>query len=135
LKLDISEDLGSFGFGEFAPLAWGEVPGEMELADSDAYEAEGWKADAGGHFADLAVAAFVEDEFDPTGRDVLTEADGRIARGKVGVYTFGFGRECYFSFDDDTLAQFLQCIIRYPPFDLRPISAGMGVFWIEKFGV
>jgi hypothetical protein len=101
LKLDISEDLGSFGFGEFAPLAWGEVPGEMELADSDAYEAEGWKADAGGHFADLAVAAFVEDEFDPTGRDVLTEADRWIARGRVGMDSFGFGGKGFAFFDND----------------------------------
>jgi hypothetical protein len=52
--------LGAFGFGQFMPLARVEVGGEMEVADGHAEEAEGWEADGCGHFAHLAVAAFVE---------------------------------------------------------------------------
>ena len=107
----------------------------MELADGDADEAEGWVADVRGHFADLAVAAFAEGEFDPAGRDVLAEADRRITWGEVRANLFGFGGEGYFSFDDDTAAQFLQRVFGNLPFDLRPVSAGVGVFWIEEFGV
>ena len=107
----------------------------MELTDGDAEEAEGWVANASGHFADLAVAAFAEGEFDPAGRDALTKADGRIARRVVGANLFGFGGESSFFFDDDTLAQLLQRIFGHLPFDLRPVSAGMGVFRIEEFGV
>jgi len=62
-------------------VAGGEVGGEMELADGDAEEAEGGVADGGGHFADLAVAAFVEGEFEPAGGDVLANADRGVAGG------------------------------------------------------
>ena len=117
------------------PLAWSEVGGELELADGDSEEAEGWVADSGGHLADLAVAAFAQGEFDPAGRDVLTEADRWIARGKVRVDVFGFGGKSCFSFDEDTAAQFLQRFFGHLPFDLRPVSAGMGVFGIEELGV
>ena len=72
---------GAVGFGEFAPLAGAEVVWERELADGYPEEAEGWVADGGGHFADLAVAAFAEGEFEPARRDVLAGADGGIARG------------------------------------------------------
>jgi len=41
-------------------LAESEVFGEMEMADGYAEEAEGGMAGGGGHFADLAVSAFVE---------------------------------------------------------------------------
>ena len=37
-----------------------EVGGEIEVADGYSQESEGWEADRCGHFADLAVAAFVE---------------------------------------------------------------------------
>ena len=123
------------GFGEFAPVAGGEVGGETESADGDAEEAEGRVADRGGHFADLAVAAFVQGEFEPAGRDVLAVADRWIARRKIWVDAFGFGGEGYFSFDDDTVAQFLQRIFGHLPFDLGPVSAGVGVFGVEEFGV
>jgi hypothetical protein len=63
LKLEISEDFRAVGFSEFAPVAGGEVWGEMELTDGYSEEAESWEADSGGHFADLAVTAFVECEF------------------------------------------------------------------------
>ena len=134
-KLEISEDFRSLGFGEFAPLAGGEVGREMEVADGHPEEAEGWVAGRGGHFADLAVAAFVQGEFDPVGRDVLTVADGRIARGKVGVDVLGLGGKSSFSFDDDSMAELLQRVFGHLPFDLRPVSAGVGVFRVEKFGV
>ena len=107
----------------------------MELTDGYSEEAESWEADSGGHFADLAVTAFVKGEFEPVGGDVLTVADGRVAGRKVGVDALGFGRQCHFAFDDDTLAQFLQRFVGRLALDLRPISAGMGVFRIEKFGV
>ena len=70
------------------------------MADGDPEEAEGWEADGGGHFADLAIAAFVEGEFDPTRGNVLTDADGRIARRDIGMDLFGFGREGFASFDN-----------------------------------
>jgi hypothetical protein len=63
----------------------------MEVADGHAEEAEGWEADRCGHFADLAIAAFVEGEFDPTRWDVLAVADGGIAGWNVGTDLFGFG--------------------------------------------
>ena len=48
---------------------------------------------------------------------------------------FGFGGESFFSFDDDTLAQFLQRVFGHLSFNLRPIGAGVGVFRIEESGV
>ena len=107
----------------------------MKLADGYAEEAEGWEADARGHFADLTIASFAQGELDPTGRYVLTKANGWIAWGKIGVDVFGFGGESCFSFDDDTIAQFLQRFFVHLPFDLGPVSAGVGVFRIEEFGV
>jgi hypothetical protein len=133
--LEISEDFGAVRFSEFAPVAGGEGWGEMELTDGYSEEAESWEADSGGHFADLAVAAFVESEFEPAGGDVVTLADGRVAGRKLKVYALGSSREGHLAFDDDTLAQFLQRFFGHLALDLRPISAGMGVFWIEKFGV
>ena len=107
----------------------------MELTDGYSEEAESWEADSGGHFADLAVTAFVKGEFEPAGGDVLTVADGRVAGRKVGVDALGFGSQCHFALDDDTLSQFLQRFFGHLTLDLRPISAWMGVFWVEKFGV
>lgn len=59
-KFEISEDLGAFGFGKFAPLSNSEVEREEEFSDGDAEEAKGRMADSSGHFADLAVAAFAQ---------------------------------------------------------------------------
>lgn len=120
---------------EFTPIARLEVGRKVELSDGDAEEAEGGMTDSSGHFADLTIASFAEGEFDPTGRDVLTKADGRIARREVRANLFGFGGESYFSLDDDTLAQFLQSVLGHLPFDLCPISSGVRVFRIEEFGV
>ena len=72
-------------------MAGGEVGGEMEVADRYSQEAEGWEADGCGHFTDLAIAAFVEGEFDPTRWDVLAVADGGIAGWNVERDLFGFG--------------------------------------------
>ncbi len=63
----------------------------MEVADGDSQEAEGRVAGGGGHFTDLAVAAFVEGEFEPAGRDVLANADGGVAGRDVGTDLFGLG--------------------------------------------
>ena len=148
----ISEDFRSFVFGEFAPLAGGEVGGEMELADGDAEEAEGGMADGGGHFADLAVAAFVEGEFEPAGGDVRADADrggaggdeegcgsgrdGRAARAPwFRVDAGGLGGEGLAAFDDDAGAELLQGGLGDFAFDLGPVGAGVGVFWVEEIGV
>ena len=116
-------------------MAGSEVGREIELPDADADEAEGWEADGCGHFADLAIAAFVEGEFDPARGDILAEADGRIAWGKVGVDVICFGGESFASFDDHAFLQRPQCGIGHLAFDLRPISACVGVFWVEEFGI
>jgi hypothetical protein len=116
-------------------LAGGEFGWEVELADGDPEEAEGWVADAGGHFADLAVAAFVQGEFEPAGRDALTLADGRIAGRKVGVDAFGPSWESSAAFYDNTGAELLQGGVSDFAFDLGPVGAGVGVFGVEKFGV
>jgi hypothetical protein len=58
LKFKISEDLGAFGFGEFAPVAGREVGGKMELTDGNAEEAEGGKTHGRGHLADLTISSF-----------------------------------------------------------------------------
>ena len=54
------EDGVSLGLAEFTPIARLEVGREMELSDGDAEEAEGGMTDSGGHFADLAIAAFAQ---------------------------------------------------------------------------
>ncbi len=107
----------------------------MEVSDGYSEEAEGWVAGRGGHFADLAVAAFVQGEFDPAGRDVLTVADGRIARRKVGVDALGPSWESFAAFYDNAGAELLQGGFSDFAFDLGPVGAGMGVFGVEKFGV
>ena len=73
------------------PLAGGEVGREMEMADGDSEEAEGREADRCSHFADLAVAAFVEGEFEPRCGDVLSAADRGIAGLEIGMDFFCFG--------------------------------------------
>jgi hypothetical protein len=152
LKLEISEDFRSFVFGEFAPLAGGEVGGEMELADGDAEEAEGGVGDGGGHFADLAVAAFLEGEFEPAGGDVQADADrgiaggdeegcgsgrdGRAARAPwFWVDAGGLGGEGLAAFDEDAGAELLEGGLGEFAFDLGPVSAGVGVFGVEEMGV
>ena len=62
-------------------------------------------------------------------------ADRWIARREVRANLFGLGGESCFSFDDDTIAQFLQRIVGHLSFDLGPVSAGVGVFGIEEFRV
>ena len=105
------------------------------MADGHAEEAEGWVADSGGHFADLAVAAFVQGEFDPTGRDVFTVADRGISRRKVGMNAFRLGGESFAAFYDNAGAELLQGGFGDFAFDLGPVGAGVGVFRIEEFGV
>jgi hypothetical protein len=107
----------------------------MEFTDGYSEEAEGWEADGSGHFADLAVAAFVEGEFEPAGWDVLAEPYRRIAGRKVGVDALGFGGESFAVFYDKSGAELLQGGFGDFAFDLGPVGAGMGVFWVEKFGV
>ena len=148
----ISEDFRSFVFGEFAPLAGGEVGKELELADGDAEEAEGWVVDGGGHFSDLAIAAFVEGEFEPAGGDVLADADrgiaggdeegcgsgrdGRAARAPwFWVDAGGLGGEGLAAFDDNAGAKFFEGGLGDFAFDLGPVGAGVGVFGVEELGV
>ena len=107
----------------------------MELTDGYSEEAEGWEADSGGHFADLAVAAFVEGEFEPAGWDVLAEPYGRIAGRKVGVDALGPSWESFAAFYDNAGAELLQGGFGDYTFDLGPVGAGVGVFGVEKFGV
>lgn len=152
LKLEISEDFRSLVFGEFAPLAGGEVGGELELADGGAEEAEGGVPDGGGHFAHLAVAAFLQDEFEPRCGDVFTVADGRVARGEeegcgadgdgraarapwFWVDAGGLGGEGLVAFDEDAGAEFFEGGLGDFAFDLGPVGAGVGVFWVEEIGV
>ena len=107
----------------------------MEVADADANEAEGREAGGGGHFADLAVAAFVKGEFEPAGWDALADADWGIAGRKVGADLFGFGGEGLASFYDNAGAELLQGGIGDLAFDLGPVGAGVRIFRIEEFGV
>jgi hypothetical protein len=124
----------------------------MELADGDAEEAEGGMADGSGHFADLAVAAFVEGEFEPAGGDVLADADRGIAgwdkegcgSGRDGrdarapwfwVDAGGLGGEGLASFYDNSGAELLEGGFGDFAFDLGPVGAGVGVFGVEEIGV
>ena len=107
----------------------------MELADGDADEAEGREADGCGHFTHLAVAAFTQSEFDPTGGDVFPFANGRITRRDIGMDLFCFGGKGFASFDNHAGAQLLQRTFGHLPFQLRPVGAWVGVFRIKKFGV
>jgi hypothetical protein len=91
--------------------------------------------DGCGHFADLAVAAFVEGEFEPAGGDVLADADRGIAGGNVGVDAFGFSGEGCFSFDEDAGAKLFEGGLGEFAFDVGPVSAGVGVFGVEEIGV
>lgn len=85
LEFEIRKDFGSLACGEFAPLTGSEVGRKVELSDGDADEAESREVNVGGHFAHLAVAAFVQRQFDPTGGNISPLANGWIARGKVGM--------------------------------------------------
>jgi hypothetical protein len=107
----------------------------MELADGDAEEAEGGVAGGGGHFADLAVAPFLEGEFEPAGGDVLADTDRGIAGGEVGVDLMGLGGEGLASFYDNAGAELLEGGLGDFAFDLGPVSAGVRVFRVEEFGV
>ncbi len=107
----------------------------MEVADGHAEKAEGGMAGGGGHFADLAVAAFLEGEFEPAGGDVLAGADGGIARRDVRMDLLGLGGEGFLAFYDNAGAESLQRAFSHLPFHLRPVGAGVGVFWIEEFRV
>ena len=129
------EEGGAFRVGELAPVAGGEVGGEAESADGDAEEAEGWVAGGSGHFADLAVAAFVEGEFEPAGWDILAEADGWVTGRKVGVDVLGLGWESFAAFYNNAGAELLQGGLGNYAFHLGPVSAGVGIFGIEEFGV
>ena len=116
-------------------MAGSEVGREIELADADADEAEGREADRCGHFADLAIASFMQDEFNPSSGNIFTFANGRIARRDIGMDFFGFGGKGFTSFDDHAGAQLLQGAFGYLPLDLRPVSPRVGVFWVEEFGI
>ena len=116
-------------------MAWGEVGREMKIADGDSEEAEGWVADGGGHFADLAVAAFLEGEFEPRCGDTLADSDGGIAWWEVGVDLFGLGGEGFVALYDNTGAEFLQGWLGDCAFDLGPVGAGVGLLGVEEFGV
>jgi hypothetical protein len=129
------EDGGAVGFGEFAPLAGGEVVWEVELADGYSEEAEGGMAGGSGHFADLAVAAFMQREFDPTGGNIFPFANGRVTRRNIGVDLFGLGGEGWASFYDQAGAEFLEGGLGDLAFDLGPVGAGVGLFGVEEFGV
>lgn len=107
----------------------------MELADGYADEAEGREADGCGHFADLAIASFMQDEFNPSGGNTFPSTNGRIARWDVGMDLFGFGGKGFTSFDDHAGAQSLQRAFGHLAFDLRPVSPCVGVFWVEEFGI
>ena len=100
------------------------------MTDGYSEEAESWKADSGGHFADLAVTAFVKGEFEPAGGDVLTVADGRVAGRKVRVDALGSSREGFTTFYDNAAAELLQGGFGDFAVDLSPICAGMDVFRI-----
>ncbi len=103
----VGKDRISLGFGEFAPTAGGEVL-HMEVADGYPEEAEGWMAGGGGHFADLAVAAFTQGEFDPTGGNIFPLANGRVTRRNIGMELFGFGGKGFASFDNNAGAELLE---------------------------
>jgi hypothetical protein len=62
-------------------------------------------------------------------------ADGRVAGRKVGVDALGPGWESFAAFYDNTGADLLQGGFSDFAFDLCPVSAGVGVFRIKKFGV
>jgi len=116
-------------------MAGGEFEREVEVADGYSEEAESWMACGGGHFADLAVAAFLEGEFEPAGGDVLADSDGRIAWGDVGVDLLGLGGERFTAFYDKAGAEFLEGGLGDLAFDLGPVGAGVGFFRVEEFGV
>jgi hypothetical protein len=64
-------------------------------------------ADGGGHSADLAVAAFVDAEFDPEILDGFSQADGGIAwrDERVGFADVGVGGEGGFAVEGDATAE------------------------------
>ena len=81
--------------------------------------------DGGGHAADLPVFAFGEFERDPAVRHVLADADGRVARRRVGrgiepPRAAGQGAA---ALDDDAAFQRAQGVVVGDVFDLRPVPA------------
>ena len=86
------EDQGAMIRGNFFPLTFGQGL-ELIGTDGGADESEGGMPDGGGHLADLAVATFVEDQFDPSVGYGGPDADGRGAGGIGGAGSSRFARQ------------------------------------------
>ncbi len=108
---------------------------KMEVADGRAEKAESGMAGGGGHFADLAVAAFLEGEFEPAGGDVLADSDRGIARRDVRMDLLGLGGEGFLAFYDNAGAELLNGGLGDFAFDLGPVGAGVGLLWVEELRV
>jgi len=58
-----------------------------------------------------------------------------MARRDVGMDLLGLGREGFLAFYDNAGAELFQGGLGDFAFDLGPVGAGVGVGWVEEFGV
>lgn len=132
--LQFSAELRAFAFREPAPFARFQVA-EAQLADGDADEAEDGESDGGSHAANLAVASFSEGDLYPGGRDGLAKANGRVARGELGLDVFeeaNLGGASTVVLDLKSHSEPLEGTLVGDSFDLCPVSSGMGEFRIRE---
>ena len=107
---------------------------ERESADAGADEAEGGVAGGGGHAADLAVFALAEFEGEPGGGDVVSLADGRVARGEIGIgiEEFGAAGEGAVAADLDAGAENFEGRFVGDAFDLDGVAAAVAEFRVKE---
>lgn len=91
-------------------------------------------ADGGRHFANLSIFPLRQLKGDPTvghgfanpnGGNPWRESGWRIQKASPARKSLIFPKE-------DALGEFLQCGGRGDALDLAPITAAMGIFWIEE---
>lgn len=106
-----------------------------QASDCDPHEAESWETDCGRHSPDLAVFAFDQRKLQPSGWDVFSESDGRIAgwQTRRQLQQTGVARPGPMSFQiDAAAAKRLQGGFRWNVFHLSEIRSRMGGRRIEQ---
>ena len=98
---------------------------EPVRTDSNAHQAQRRETHGRGHAPYLAVAAFADNDFDPGGRNIFAEADGRVARPQDGLGQHArLGRARALAVQYDSTAQFPQRRIVRHAFYLHPVGLG-----------
>ena len=104
--------------------------------DRHTHQPQGRKSDSRGHTPHLAVAAFNNGELDPSGWDIPTYADGRIARPQFWLrYAANFRWARTAIVEGHPAAQYFQRLGARRTFDLCPVGFGQFVFRFGNAGL